>query len=136
MLVIWHSSFFDNTKTGSFTLVLKVKGIHKDPLDLSKSDFIWGLVFQIAVRSMAENPPVCVGEKWGVGSNRKFCLRKFFFIRWWESYEEWFCPFEYYLMLQTTFCKYWTSFKIKISMTCVYIGHEVKKMIQHQWLQL
>ena len=38
---------------------------------------------------------------------------------------------------KTTFCKYWTSIKIKISMTCVYKEYEIKiKMVQQQWLQL
>ena len=37
-----------------------------------------------------------------------------FFIRWWESEEELFWPFE-----QSTFCKYPTSIKTKIRMTCV-----------------
>ena len=41
--------------------------------------------------------------------------------------------------LKTAFCKYWTSNKIKISMSmnCVNKEYEIKtKMIQQQWLQL
>ena len=42
-----------------------------------------------------------------------------------------------FLPLKTTLCKFWTSIKIKISMTCVYREYEVKiKMVQQQWLQL
>ena len=33
-------------------------------------------------------------------------------IRYWESEEEWFWPFETFSKLKTTFCKYWTSIKI------------------------
>ena len=39
--------------------------------------------------------------------------------------------------LTTTFHKYLTSIKIKISMTFMYKDHEVKiKMVQEHWLQL
>ena len=43
-----------------------------------------------------------------------------FFIGWWESDMEWswFRSFEPFSMLRT-FCKYWSSTKIKICMTCV-----------------
>ena len=38
---------------------------------------------------------------------------------------------------KTTSCRYCTSIKIKLSMTCVYKEHQVKtKMVQEQWLQL
>ena len=40
-----------------------------------------------------------------------------FFIGWLESEEEWIWTFEPFSNLKTTFCKYWTSIKIKISMT-------------------
>ena len=43
-----------------------------------------------------------------------------FFIEWWESDKEWFWTFEPFSKLKTRFCKYWTSIKIKISMTCMY----------------
>ena len=45
-----------------------------------------------------------------------------FFICWWESDEEWFSPLKRFSVLKTTFCKYWTSIKIKISMSYM---HEV-----------
>ena len=38
------------------------------------------------------------------------------FIRWWEP-EEWFWPFDPFSEQKTTFCKYLTLIKIKISMT-------------------
>ena len=39
--------------------------------------------------------------------------------------------------LKTTFCEYWTSIKIKISMICVYKEYEAKiKMVLEQWLLL
>ena len=39
--------------------------------------------------------------------------------------------------LETAFCEYWISIKIKISMTCLYKEYEIKtKMAQEQWLQL
>ena len=41
------------------------------------------------------------------------------------------------LKLKTKFCKYSTSIKIKISMSCVYKENEVKiKIVQEQWLRL
>ena len=39
---------------------------------------------------------------------------------------------EILLGVKTSFCKYWTSIKIKISETCVYKEYEVKiKMVQY-----
>ena len=38
--------------------------------------------------------------------------------------------------VSTTFCKYWTSIKIKVSMTYLYKECEVKIMLQEEWLQL
>ena len=56
---------------------------------------------------------------------------------WWESDKEWFWPLEPFSKLSTTFCKYWTLIKIKISMACVYQEYGGKiKMVQKQWLQL
>ena len=37
--------------------------------------------------------------------------------------------------LKTTFCKYWTLTKTKVSITCVSTEYENKKKIQQQWLQ-
>ena len=35
------------------------------------------------------------------------------------------------------FCEYWTSIKIKISMTCAYKEYEIEtKMVQERWIQL
>ena len=60
-----------------------------------------------------------------------------FFTRWWEPEEEWFWRLENIAKLKTVFCVYWTSIKIKISMTCVLNEYEIKtKMVQEQWLQL
>ena len=45
--------------------------------------------------------------------------------------------FYFFLKLKTTFCRYWTLIKSKISMTCVHKEYEVKtKIVQEQWLQL
>ena len=39
--------------------------------------------------------------------------------------------------VKTTFFKYWTSIKIKITMTCVYKGNVDKiQMVKEEWLQL
>ena len=58
----------------------------------------------------------------------KFCCG--LFIEWWESEEEWIWQFQPFLKLKTTFYKYWTSIKIKNSMTCVYKEYQVKiKMV-------
>ena len=60
-----------------------------------------------------------------------FTRRENFFTGWWENEQEWFWPFEPFSKLKTA------SFKIKISMTCVYKEHEINtKMVQEQWLQL
>ena len=59
------------------------------------------------------------------------------FFQWWESDKEWFWRFEPVSKLKTRFRKYWTSIKIKISMTCMYKDYKFKiKMVQEQWLQL
>ena len=59
-----------------------------------------------------------------------------FFTRWWESEEEWFWRFKNFSKLKTAFCEYWTSIKIKISLTCVSKEYEIKtKLVQEQWLQ-
>ena len=36
----------------------------------------------------------------------------------------------------TTFCEYWTSIKIRISMTCVSKEYDIIKLVQEEWLQL
>ena len=60
-----------------------------------------------------------------------------FFTRWWEPEEERFWRFKPFSKPKTTFCEYWTSIKIKISMACVFKEYEIKtKMVQEQWLQL
>ena len=83
-------------------------------------------IFQIALR--AEIPPV--------GGNQKFCWGCYF-IGWSEAEEEWFWLFEPFFELKRTFCKYWASIEIKISITCVYKEYKVKfKMVQQHWLQL
>ena len=39
--------------------------------------------------------------------------------------------------VKTTFCNYWTSIKIKITMTCVYKENVDKiQMVEEEWLQL
>ena len=60
-----------------------------------------------------------------------------FCVGWWEPEEEWFWPFKPFSKLKTTFCKYWTLIKIKISLACVYKEYEVKvKMVQEQWMKI
>ena len=42
-----------------------------------------------------------------------------------------------FLSKKMAFCEYWTSIKIKISMTCVSKEYKIKtKMVHEQWLQL
>ena len=56
-------------------------------------------------------------------------------IRWWQAEEKWIWPYEPFSKLETTFCKYWASVKIK--MTSVYNKYKGKiKVVQEQWLQL
>ena len=42
-----------------------------------------------------------------------------FFTGWWKPEEESFLQFEPSSKLKTAFCEYWTSIKIKLTMTCV-----------------
>ena len=57
-----------------------------------------------------------------------------FFTGWWEPHSN---LFKLFSKLKAAFCEYWTSIKIKISMTCVYKEYEIRtKMVQKQWLQL
>ena len=73
-------------------------------------------------------------KEWG--AERETLLGDFC-VGWWEPEEEWFWPIKPFSKLKTTFCKYWTLIKIKISLACVYKEYEVKvKMVQEQWLQL
>ena len=66
---------------------------------------------------------------WGEGGN--------FFTGGWEPQEEWFWWFQPFSKLKRAFCEYWTSIKIKVSMTCVSKKYGIKtKMVQKQWLQL
>ena len=85
-------------------------------------------ISKIALRGRGISP--------GRGWMGNFTGRRFF-ISWYESDQERFWPFEPFPELKATICKYWTSIKIKISMTCVCKEYEVKiKMAQEQWLQL
>ena len=45
----------------------------------------------------------------------------------------WFKPFS---KLKTAFCDYWTSIKIKISMTCKSKEYEIKTKVVEGWLLL
>ena len=55
-----------------------------------------------------------------VAKSSEHCWREFFFFtRWWELEEELFWRFKHFSKLKTVVCEYWTSIKIKISMTCV-----------------
>ena len=66
----------------------------------------------------------------------KICLG-WFFIEWWKSDKGCCWPLEPFSKLKTTFCTYWTSIKIKVSMTCEYKEYEVKiQIVPEQWLQL
>ena len=49
------------------------------------------------------------------------------FIWWWILGEDCVWPFEPFLKLKATFCKYLTSIKIKISTTCLYKEYEIEK---------
>ena len=81
-------------------------------------------VFQIALRGGRETPPV--------GRSCKFCWQDFF-NGWLKPEEEWFWSCKPFSKIKATFCKYWTSIKIKIGMTCVYKEYKVKiKMVQEQ----
>ena len=77
-------------------------------------------------------------KRWGRSlseRNGTFCW--VFFIGCWESKEEWVWTFLLFLKLKTTFYRYWTLIKSKISVTCVYKEYEVKtKIVQEQWIQL
>ena len=84
-------------------------------------------VFLITLRGGGPPPPPRGGLEILVGN---------FLIGCWEPKEAWFWPFGRFLKLKT-FCKYWTSIEIKISMTCVYKEYEIKiKIIDEWWLQL
>ena len=56
--------------------------------------------------------------------NRTFCRE--IFIGCWESDEGYFWLLKPFSKLKTRLCKYWTSIKIKISMTCVCKEYEIK----------
>ena len=83
------------------------------------------------------------GKGWGWGIHPMRGNQKFywgggiFFTGCWEPEEEWFWQCKPFSKLETAFCEYWTSIKIKINTTCVSKEYETKrKMEQEQWLQL
>ena len=82
------------------------------------------------------------GDGWGVAKlpwlgESEILLGRNFFTGWWECEEDLFLQFKLFLELKTPFYEYWTSVKIKISMTCVSKDYEIKtKIVQEQWLQL
>ena len=54
-----------------------------------------------------------------------------------RTWEEVILTIRTFLKLKITFCKYWTSIKIEISITCLYKEYEVKiKIVHERWLQL
>ena len=60
-----------------------------------------------------------------------------FFMGWWEPEEEWFSWFKPFSKLNSAFYEYWTSIKIKISMTCVFKEYKIKtKMVKKHWRHL
>ena len=66
----------------------------------------------------------------------RWILLEGFFVGLWES-KEWFWLIKPFSKLKESLCKYRTSIKMKISMTCVYKDYGVKtKMVQEQWIQL
>ena len=58
----------------------------------------------------------------------------FYYIGWWESGNKWVWPFQPFLNLTATLCKYWTSIKIIISM--IVSTKSMKLRLKEQWLQL
>ena len=60
-----------------------------------------------------------------------------FFMGWWEPEEEWFSRFKPFSKLKSAFYEYWTSIKIKISMTCMFKEYKIKtKMVKKHWRHL
>ena len=59
-----------------------------------------------------------------------------FFTGWWKPEEESFLQFEPSSKLKTAFCEYWTSIKIKLSITCVSKEYEIKTKMVQEWLKL
>ena len=88
-------------------------------------------VFQIVVRGGGG-----VSTQWG--GIRNFTEGgRIFFTGCWQPEEEWFWQCKPFSKLETAFCEYWTSIKIKLNTTCVSKEYETKrKMEQEQWLQL
>ena len=92
--------------------------------------------------SIKDNPKMAIqgfpyGDKgWEGGRIGNFAGGEFF-TGWLEPEVEWFRQFQPFPKLKTAFSEYWTTIKIKISMTCVYKEYEIKtKMVQEHWLQL
>ena len=56
--------------------------------------------------------------------------------RWREGEHDWLWRFEPFSKLETAFCEYQISIKIKINMTCMFREYEIKTMEQEQCLHL
>ena len=79
--------------------------------------------FQIVLRGTRNSPSGAMGNF----AEGEFFLLSGNLARSYNDYSNLFSK------LKRTFCKYWTSIKIKISMTCVYKEYEIKiKMVQQQ----
>ena len=57
------------------------------------------------------------GKRWGEGGEDQKFYWGNLFTGWRKPEEGWFWQFEPFLKLKRAFCEYWTSIKIKISMT-------------------
>ena len=76
----------------------------------------------------------CVNGKFSV-FEMAFRGRGFLQLEQWEILQgDFLWPFEFFSKLKTTFCKYWTYIKIKVSMTCMYQVYWTKiEMVQQVW---
>ena len=129
-LILIEHTFF-----GGLQNIFYQKRYFKNPVEwiLQRSIKLFdSKVFQILLKSgwkLPPPPPPFGGLENFTGVN--------FFIGCWEPEEEWFWLFKPFSKLKMTFCKYWASSKIKISMTCQYKEYEVKiEIVQEQGLQL
>ena len=87
-------------------------------------------VFQIALKGEEGKAPL-VEEEWEILLGVDFFHQV---VGIWEGVH---VTIQVFFKAKTSFCKYRTSIKIEISMTCVYKEYEVKiKMVQEQWLHL
>ena len=117
----WVETFYHNCERRYYVEIqnnLSVK-FHLDP----------GLVSTSSLQSFPNSVKmcVCVCVCWGEANFAEVIFYRM---------KEWFWQFKPFSKLKTSFYEWWTSIKIKNSMTCVYKAHEIEKKMDRRKMKI